>query len=436
GNTIHLGERDCSVQRRHQKVLEESPCPVMTPALRERMGAAAVAAARAVGYVGAGTVEFLLAEDGAFYFLEMNTRLQVEHPVTELVTGFDLVAWQLDVAAGAPLPVEQDGVALTGHAIEARLYAEDPRAGFLPQAGRVLAWTPPVGEGIRVDHGLGPSAEISSFYDPMIAKVIAHGRTRDEARRRLIRALEDAVFLGTPSNKAFLVACLRHPNFASGHATTGFIPDHGDELLAGGEELGVAEMALAAALFVAHGSEGGRGSVVAGWSSAAPTPTPLRIRTGEVERSLLATVERPGRYRIEGGTEPIVVEILGREGPRARYRIASVAGTAAYVFDGDILHLERSGGARAYEEVLLAPPQAKDEGGDGVLVAPMNGRVMAVHVAEGDRVAKGQRLVIIEAMKMEHEILAPVDGVVERVGVAADAQVAAKDLLIEIKPDA
>ena len=204
GNVIHLGERDCSVQRRHQKVVEEAPSPVVDEDLRRRMGEAAVNAAKACDYVGAGTVEFLLGADGEFYFLEMNTRLQVEHPVTELVTGQDLVAWQLRVAAGEPLPLTQEQVRLTGHAMEVRLYAEDPAQGYLPQTGPVLSWRPASGEGVRIDHGLVDGAEVGSHYDPMLAKIIAFGASRDEARRRLIRAVEDTVLMGLDDNRRFL----------------------------------------------------------------------------------------------------------------------------------------------------------------------------------------------------------------------------------------
>ncbi|MFY0534783.1 acetyl-CoA carboxylase biotin carboxylase subunit [Nannocystis pusilla] len=226
GHAIHLGERDCSVQRRHQKVVEESPSPAVSPALRAEMGAAAVLAARSIDYVGAGTVEFMLDADGKFYFLEMNTRLQVEHPVTELVTGLDLVAWQLRVAAGEPLPLTQEQIELRGHAIEVRLYAEDPYAGYLPQAGEVVAWQPASGDGVRVDHGLHRQQTVSPFYDPMIAKVITYGRTRDEARRRLVSALGRSVLLGLPNNKRFLADILEHPVFAAGGATTRFLDEH------------------------------------------------------------------------------------------------------------------------------------------------------------------------------------------------------------------
>ena len=225
GNTIHLGERDCSVQRRHQKVVEEAPCPIMTPELRARMGEAAVNAARAVDYVGAGTVEFLLDESGAFYFLEMNTRLQVEHPVTELITGLDLVALQLDVAAGKPLPLTQDDVRLTGHAIEVRLYAEDPANDFLPAAGTVDVWREGAGPGVRIDGGINQGQTISPFYDPMVAKVMAHGPDRESARKRLVDGLRDTALFGPSNNRDFLIAVLSDDTFAAGEATTAFLDE-------------------------------------------------------------------------------------------------------------------------------------------------------------------------------------------------------------------
>ena len=211
GNVIHLGERDCSIQRRHQKVIEETPSPAVSTELRAKMGDAAVAAARAIGYVGAGTVEFLLDQSGKFYFLEMNTRLQVEHPVTEAVTGLDLVAWQLQVAAGERLPLDQHEVRFSGHAIEARLYAEDPHKSFLPQTGTLIDWRPASGAGVRIDHALAPGQSVSPFYDPMLAKVIAHGATREEARRRLLAALEGTVALGLTTNRSFLIATAPAP---------------------------------------------------------------------------------------------------------------------------------------------------------------------------------------------------------------------------------
>ncbi|WP_438998865.1 acetyl-CoA carboxylase biotin carboxylase subunit, partial [Variovorax beijingensis] len=230
GNAIHLGERDCSVQRRHQKLIEESPSPAVSGALRERMGAAAVAAARAIGYEGAGTLEFLLDAKGAYWFMEMNTRLQVEHPVTEAVAGLDLVELQLRVAAGEPLPLAQQDVRLSGHAIEVRLCAEDPRQGFMPQSGTLAAWRP--SPALRVEHALRDGAAVPPFYDSMIAKLVAHGPTREEARRRLVAGLQDTVALGLATNQQFLQRALSHPVFAGGSATTAFIAEHTEALLA------------------------------------------------------------------------------------------------------------------------------------------------------------------------------------------------------------
>ncbi|MEH6402804.1 MAG: acetyl-CoA carboxylase biotin carboxylase subunit [Sneathiella sp.] len=226
GNVVHMGERDCSIQRRHQKVIEEAPSPIMTDDLRSRMGNAAIAAATEINYYGAGTVEFLLTKEGAFYFLEMNTRLQVEHPVTEFITGFDLVEWQLRISRGEKLPQMQSDISMTGHAIEARLYAEDPYNNFLPKVGTLIEWAPATGTGVRVDHGLQSGLEITPHYDPMIAKIIAHGNTREAARTRLISALKDTVDLGLVTNRLFLIECLEDEAFIRGDVTTAFIDTH------------------------------------------------------------------------------------------------------------------------------------------------------------------------------------------------------------------
>ena len=263
------------MQRRHQKVIEEAPSPAVNADLRARMGAAAVAAARAIGYRGAGTVEFLLGGDGAFYFLEMNTRLQVEHPVTEAITGLDLVEWQLRVARGEALPLTQEQVPLKGHAIEVRLYAEDAYADFLPQTGRIDVWRPASGPGVRTDHGMKDGLAISPFYDPMIAKVIAHGATREEARRRLAKALRDTVVLGPTTNRHFLIRLLEHPEFAAGKATTAFLARH----VFSAPEITDRHWMLAASLLWRQSAER-YPAALRGWRNSNPAPTPIRLAAG------------------------------------------------------------------------------------------------------------------------------------------------------------
>jgi geranyl-CoA carboxylase alpha subunit len=434
GHIIHLGERDCSVQRRHQKVLEESPSPAVDPELRARMGAAAVAAAKAIGYSNAGTVEFLLAAEGAFYFLEMNTRLQVEHPVTELVTGLDLVELQIRIAAGEPLPIGQDDVRLAGHAIEARLYAEAPHRGFLPQSGELVAWRPPSGPGIRVDHGLEASQTVSPYYDPLLAKIIAHGATREEARRRLIQALEDTTALGIATNRGFLVDCLRHSEFAAGRATTELIPKHFAKPAAPAPD--DTALALAAALWFEasarrHGHDPART-----WSSSGALAWPLKLEIGGKTIARSVTVLGPHRYRIDGGDAPSEVTLADAGDTTIRFRLEGQERSAEFAFAGDTLHLKLGPLDLAVRETLYAPPASAGMAGgsDTELRAPMNGKIVAVLVAEGDAVEKGQRLVVVEAMKMQHEMTAQAAGRVARLAVKPGDQVATRQLLVELKP--
>ncbi|WP_422000124.1 acetyl/propionyl/methylcrotonyl-CoA carboxylase subunit alpha [Reyranella sp.] len=401
GNVIHLGERDCSLQRRHQKVVEEAPSPAVDAGLRGRMGAAAVAAARAIGYRGAGTVEFLLGGDGAFYFLEMNTRLQVEHPVTEMITGQDLVAWQLGVAAGGKLPLAQDEVTFAGHAIEVRLYAEDAYAGFLPQTGRVDVWRPATGPGVRIDHGMKEGLAISPFYDPMIAKVIAHGATRDQARVRLLQALRETVVLGPITNRHFLIRLLEHPEFAAGEATTAFLGQHAFPA----PTVSDAHWQLAATLLWRQSADR-YPAALRGWRNSNPEPTPIRLAIGSSERLLQVT-----------GGEPV--------GDGVRHHV-----------DGDDIVVDLDGFTVRFTDRTWAPPAAAAGGSDGRLRAPMDGRIVAVKVAPGDSVARGQTLVVLEAMKIQHQLKAGVDARIDSVTVSEGQQVSNRAILLTMTQDA
>jgi geranyl-CoA carboxylase alpha subunit len=429
GHVIHLFERDCSIQRRHQKVIEEAPSPAMTLALRHAMGEAATAIAAAIGYVGAGTVEFLLAPNGHFYFLEMNTRLQVEHPVTEMITGLDLVEWQLRIAAGEALPLRQDAVRLDGHAIEARLYAEDAHADFLPQAGRVLAWEAPAGVGLRVDHGIAPGVTISPYYDPLMAKIAAHGATRDEARRRLISALQDTLALGIETNGCFLLDCLSHPAFAAGDTSTAFIERH-FPLSARPRRAPDARMIVVAAAL--HG--GAATSRHGAWHSAGKASSPMLLRSGEARLAIDFSRDHDGRCRAAWAGESHAIEILAIDGTRLRFLADGLVETARFVWEDGALFLSLDGISHRFEDVLLAPRDDNAAAGAAAALAPMTGMIAAVRVKAGDAVRKGQCLVILEAMKMEHEIVAPRDGTVASVLVTPGDQVMTRKLLVELAP--
>ncbi|MFT6460027.1 MAG: geranyl-CoA carboxylase alpha subunit [Pseudophaeobacter arcticus] len=432
GNTIHLGERDCSVQRRHQKVVEEAPCPVMTPKLRAEMGAAAVEAARAISYLGAGTVEFLLDADGAFYFLEMNTRLQVEHPVTELVTGLDLVALQIRAARGEALGLAQQDVALTGHAIEVRLYGEDPSQGFLPQSGVINLWQPPSGPGIRVDAGITSGQQVSAFYDPMLAKIIAHGATRAEALERLIAALGDTVIFGPACNRDFLIDVLSHAEFAKGRATTGFIADHFDPLVP--TEVTSADVALAAGLIyradqAAMAQQATLPAELLGWSSQGDLQARLVLAVGGDPVTVLLRQGRDGIHVLVGEAEHHLEQqgdCLRLDGLRVDLRRHLMVADDLYLATGArMLKLSR----------LRAGRGAAAVAGGGETRAPMHGNLLELCVGTGDRVEIGTRLAVLEAMKMQHEMLAEVAGTVSEIAVTAPSQVKAGDLLVRIEQD-
>jgi geranyl-CoA carboxylase alpha subunit len=421
GNIVHLGERDCSLQRRHQKVIEEQPSAAVSPALRAAMGAASVKAAASIGYVGAGTVEFLLAEDGRFYFLEMNTRIQVEHPVTECVTGVDLVRLQFHVAQGRPLPFTQSDVAIKGHAIEARLYAEDPSAGFLPSTGRIVAWRAGQGEGVRIDSGIESGAEVAPHYDSLLAKVIAFGADREEARRRLIQALQATFAAGVTTNRDFLVETLGRREFVDGEATTAFLAGMPPRAQAPSREA----IALAALLFV---DRGGAAAPTASWRAS-----PVRLEVGGAEFN--ASVRRQGEEQIvtlEG--ETFAMMVVSREDNQVRFSRRDVARLASFARDGDELWLDFDGACRCFIDRTYAPPQLKDELSDGAVRSPVSGVIVGVEAKAGDRVRRGQALATIEAMKMQYSILAPIAGVVTMANAALGAQAQARALLFAIEP--
>ena len=416
GNVVHLGERECSLQRRHQKVIEEAPSPLLDPATRARIGAAACDTARSVDYTGAGTVEFIVSADrpDEFFFMEMNTRLQVEHPVTEMVTGWDLVEWQVRIAAGEKLTVSQADIALRGHAIEARVYAEDPARGFLPTGGDVLAVVEPHAAGVRVDSGLSAGMVVGSDYDPMLAKVVAHGADRAAALRALDRALADTAVLGVVTNVEFARFLLADPDVIAGRLDTGLLDRRAGDFAAApaSDELFIAAAAFHwLRLFPAPGAD--LWEVPSGWRVGDRAPVSIRLRAGERTDHVHITGS-PGaaKVRIEDGeshslqadlTDDRLTVTLG--GLRSEYTVATA--------DSKIW-LAGGGAAAVLEEVREAPVRPEDEQtGDAELTSPMPGAVVAVGIEEGADVAAGTVVVTVEAMKMEHPLAAPVDGVVE-----------------------
>ncbi|MFW1649779.1 acetyl/propionyl/methylcrotonyl-CoA carboxylase subunit alpha [Acinetobacter nosocomialis] len=425
GNYVYLFERDCSIQRRHQKVVEEAPCPVMTPELRQQMGEAAVAAAKACAYVGAGTVEFLLDASGTFYFLEMNTRLQVEHPVTELITGLDLVEWQLRVANGEHLPLKQQELNFNGHAIEVRLYAEDPRQDFLPQTGKVLRWKPATLPNVRIDHGMLATDEVSPFYDPMVAKVIAYGKTRADAIRLLARAVDDSVLLGVNSNKQFLVNLLRHPVVVGGDTNTAFIQQHfqNDPSLHH-QVLSLETLAIAAALFSQN-----KGTAV--WQTGLGVPLPLKLQIADQQIQLQVSSVN-NTFTAQFCDQSVCIDVLERTSEYLVYLIDGVRRRVQYVLDSDQLYLDRDNGNIVIRNVTYAAPEATDVAGDGKIRAPMDGAVVNILVNKGDQVVKGQTLLILEAMKIQQQIKADVDGVVEDVLGQQGQQVKKRQMLFTL----
>jgi geranyl-CoA carboxylase alpha subunit len=443
GNVVHLGERDCSVQRRNQKVVEEAPSPAVDPALRERMGAAAVAAAQAVNYVGAGTVEFMLAADGAFYFLEMNTRLQVEHPVTELVYGVDLVEWQLRVAQGESLPMTQAEIDDNryGHAIEVRLCAEDPLAGDLPQTGEVLRWQVPHGAGLRVDTYLESGMVISPFYDSMQAKLIAWGEDRETARARLLALLADTQLFGVISNKDYLAEIVAHPAFASGAFSTGFLAEHFPASHIDTIQPRALDAALAAlGLYLSDArklaSEHGLSADYLGWHSSHDAGVDFLLRSRGQDTALEVLAHKEGRFEVLIGDQTLALTVESHHEHGLSFSIDGVMQQARWARSRQYIWVEYRGRTWCWEDRTLAPVEGAAPGSDGRLLAHTDGKLVAVHVKAGDRIEKGQTLAVLEAMKMEFQLKLPVGGVVESVSVEPGTQVRNKQVLVAVTVDA
>ncbi|MGW8794076.1 acetyl/propionyl/methylcrotonyl-CoA carboxylase subunit alpha [Streptomyces althioticus] len=443
GNVVHLGERECSLQRRHQKIVEEAPSVLLDEATRAAMGEAAVQAARSCGYRGAGTVEFIVpgGDPSQYYFMEMNTRLQVEHPVTELVTGLDLVEWQLRVAAGERLPFGQDDVRLIGHAVEARLCAEDPARGFLPSGGTVLRLREPQGDDVRTDSGLSEGTEVGSLYDPMLSKVIAYGPDRATALRKLRAALAGTVTLGVQTNAGFLRRLLAHPAVVSGDLDTGLVEREAESLV-GGEV--PAEVYAAAALLrqaaLEPAASGWRDPFDAadGWrmgGGRAWTAHPLRVAGHDpVTVRVRATADGGTELLLPGADTPLRASAGPLEGHRFTCALDGVAHTFAALPDGS--WLGRDGDAwqvRDHDPVAASLTRAGQAGADS-LTAPMPGTVTVVKVAVGDEVDAGQSLLVVEAMKMEHVISAPHAGTVTELDVSPGTTVAMDQVLAVIAP--
>jgi 3-methylcrotonyl-CoA carboxylase alpha subunit len=448
GNCVYLHERDCSVQRRHQKVLEEAPAPGMPPDRRAAMGEAAVAAARAVGYVGAGTVEFIANQDGSFYFMEMNTRLQVEHPVTEMITGTDLVEWQLRVASGEPLPKKQHELAIQGHAIEARVYAENPEKGFLPSIGTLhfmdtpahvafeLGGSAGMPAGVRIDSGVREGDAISPFYDPMIAKLIVWGADRAQALARMAQALAEFHIVGLATNIAFLKRLVEGQAFATADLDTGLIERNSAALFPAAAPAPVGALALAAAALLADEQTQTRSAHVAdpwasshGWRMNGAYRRPLSF-TDEYTATLDSKAYRLGvAYHPKGWTIDLdgvkhALALVSRQGARYALRLDGNAVQGTVRREGEVLHVFSGG---RHHVLAWSDPLAhagEHEAAGGRLTAPMPGKVVAVIASGGQQVKKGEPLVIMEAMKMEHTISAPSDGLVEEVLYQVGDQVA------------
>jgi 3-methylcrotonyl-CoA carboxylase alpha subunit len=432
GQVVHLFERDCSLQRRHQKVIEEAPAPGMPPAMRAAMGTAAVKAAEAIGYVGAGTIEFIAdVADGLdpdrFYFMEMNTRLQVEHPVTELITNTDLVEWQLRIAAGERLPLGQDELAIAGHAIEARLYAEDPAKGFLPSTGRLrhLAM-PPASREVRIDTGIRAGDVVTSFYDPMIAKLIVHGRDRAHALNLMATALEQVEVVGCATNTTFLGALVRDPEFAAGKVDTGLIGRRLDALLAAARPETTHALVVAALDAIGifePAPDADPWSALKGWRLWRGARQFAHLGQGAARLDLPVLFMDDGGFEVQLEAGPVIARVVRQDGDQVTLDLGDrLIGATVIRGDGEV-SVFIDGREQRFE---LTDHLAAEAGGavaDNRVVAPMPGRIVLLEVSEGDSVEAGARIAVLEAMKMEQALTAPVAGIVRDLAVAQGEQI-------------
>ncbi|MBY5990693.1 acetyl/propionyl/methylcrotonyl-CoA carboxylase subunit alpha [Ferrimonas balearica] len=430
GNAVYLSDRDCSIQRRHQKVVEEAPAPGLSDALRAEMGEASVRAAKAIDYLGAGTVEYLVDDQGHFYFMEMNTRLQVEHPVTELVTGQDLVAWQLKVAAGEPLPLTQEQIAIRGHAVEVRLYAEDPQRDFLPATGTLARLRWPEGDGVRVDTGVVEGDAITAYYDPMIAKLICFGDDRRMAIRRLVQALAQSELAGITTNLPFLHRIADHPAFAEAELHTGFIEQHSDALLAPSHDAWPAAWAVALSLL----AESDSGAAPTGWRLNAPARAQLLLEDehGEHYPMVLTASEHGWQTELNGITAQVA---LVNSADRMRLELNGHLKSWPCHRDETGVTVLLPGGPLRFSQVSHQGEQSAGDA-DKALQAPMNGTLVTNLVAVGDKVSSGQALVVMEAMKMEYTISAPFNGIVTALPFAEGDQVSDGTALVALDGEA
>lgn len=446
GNYVHLFERECSIQRRHQKVLEETPSPFVDDAMRRAMGDAAVAAARAIAYRGAGTIEFIVGSDRQFFFMEMNTRLQVEHPVTEMITGEDLVEWQLRVAAGEALPRKQAEIRASGHAIEVRLCAENPASDFLPETGRIgaLQFPSPLGDGqgeghARVDTGVRAGDEVSVFYDPMIAKVIVHGDDRAESARRMQAALASTSLLGVKTNLAFLERVVRHPAFLAGDTDTGFIAQHREQLLPPASDVPLEALVAAAARVFLDERESMRAdgpspwNDTSGWRLNQPALRRMEFHRGDGTVATIDAVMHGNHADVSVDGKMHRVALAPWSGDRLQIALDDETFFATVARLGEKLSAVTPQGRFDLELVDPFHYEPADTLPDARLTALMPGRVVKVMAAEGDSVKKGQALLILEAMKMEHTIVSPRDGVIERAAFREGELVPADAVLFAFK---